>query len=184
MDILQLLTSRRSQKNLIAPAPNQEQIEMMLQAATQVPDHGGLCPFRFVVIRQEAMAKFERALLRAASELGMGEEGENKARRLGGEYAPLMIAVISDYKQAGGKVPKWEQLATASCSAYAIQLAAKAQGFDSVWISGKWVEAESVRRAFSCEGDNQIVAFLMIGSALHSLDEAKNTQLERFVEFW
>ncbi|MGN6900478.1 nitroreductase, partial [Neisseria sp. P0017.S010] len=38
MDALNLLTTRRSSKKLTAPAPNAEQLEQMLQAATQVPD--------------------------------------------------------------------------------------------------------------------------------------------------
>ena len=54
MDALNLLTTRRSSKKLTAPAPNAEQLEQMLQAATQVPDHGNMRPFRFTVIQSEA----------------------------------------------------------------------------------------------------------------------------------
>ena len=40
MDALTLLTSRSSEKNLTLPAPNQEQLEKIFQAALHAPDHG------------------------------------------------------------------------------------------------------------------------------------------------
>ena len=54
MDTLELLTTRRSTKSLTAPAPDELQLETMLQAASQVPDHGNLTPWRFIVINSEA----------------------------------------------------------------------------------------------------------------------------------
>ena len=47
MDALQLLITRRSSKKLAAPAPDAGQLEQILQAATQVPDHGNMRPFHF-----------------------------------------------------------------------------------------------------------------------------------------
>ena len=51
MDTLELLTTRRSNKSLRAPAPDELQLDSILQAASQVPDHGNLTPWRFVVTR-------------------------------------------------------------------------------------------------------------------------------------
>ena len=50
MDALTLLTTRKSNKKLTAPAPNTEQLELILQAAMHVPDHGKLHPYHFVVM--------------------------------------------------------------------------------------------------------------------------------------
>jgi len=50
MTPIELLTTRRSVKKLGLPAPSAAHIENMLQAATQVPDHGQLTPWRFVVM--------------------------------------------------------------------------------------------------------------------------------------
>jgi len=52
MDALQLLITRRSSKKLAAPAPDAGQLEQILQAATQVPDHGNMRPFHFTVIQK------------------------------------------------------------------------------------------------------------------------------------
>ena len=42
MDALTLLTQRKSNKKLTAPAPSQVQLEQMFQAALHTPDHGKL----------------------------------------------------------------------------------------------------------------------------------------------
>ena len=57
MDTLTLLTTRRSNKKLIAPAPNKEQLEKIFQAALRAPDHGKLQPYHFVVIEHEGLNK-------------------------------------------------------------------------------------------------------------------------------
>lgn len=38
MDALQLLTTRRSEKKLTAPAPDKAQLDVIFQAALNVPD--------------------------------------------------------------------------------------------------------------------------------------------------
>lgn len=183
MNTLDLLTTRRSTKQLTTPGPNQEQIALMLQAATQVPDHGLLLPFRFVVITGEsALQRLSDTLVQAVDELALGEEGMKKAERIG-NMAPTLIAVLAAAK-ADNAIPVWEQHLTAGCAAYAIQLAAKAQGFDSVWLSGKWVDSESLREAFACKTDDKIIALLPIGTAKSPVDEAKNTELDDLVQYW
>ena len=136
MDALHLLTTRRSSKKLTAPAPNAEQLEAMLQAATQVPDHGNMRPFRFTVIQSaEGLQRFREILCR-------------------------------------------------TCAAYGLQLAASAQGFDNVWITGMWVNSPLLREAFGCSDKDKIIGLMMIGSSVEEGGGAKNTDLEQFVTTW
>ena len=180
MDCLDLLTTRRSTKNLSAPAPDELQLDTILQAATQVPDHGDLTPYRFVVINQERMENFHQLLKNSAANANLGEDALKKADKVG-TMTPMVITVIASPK-AGQ--PEWEQQLTAGCAAYAIQLATKAQGFDNVWISSVWVDLPSVREAFACAQQEKIVAFIMIGTSNNHLDEAKNTEIEPFVSYF
>ena len=93
MDALNLLTTRRSSKKLTAPAPNAEQLEQMLQAATQVPDHGNMRPFRFTVIQSEAgLQRFRELLSKTVTELNFGDDAMKKAERVG-NMAPMIIGV-------------------------------------------------------------------------------------------
>lgn len=181
MDSLTLLSTRRSTKNLAAPAPDELQTEAMLQAATQVPDHGLLQPWRFIVIRSGAgMHRFRTLLEDTARALNMGEQTLEKARRVG-SMAPMVVGVIASPKP--GK-PEWEQHLSAGCAAYAVQLSAKAQGFDSVWISGLWVNTDGLREAFACTGQEKIIALLMIGTAAQTPDRPKNTDTAAYAVYW
>lgn len=186
MDCLELLTTRRSTKNLNAPAPDELQLDSILQAATQVPDHGNLTPWKFIVIQsEEGLARYRQLLKDTVQLFQMGDEAMSKAERVG-KMAPLTIAVIATPVFEGTKrKPEWEQLLSAGSAAYAIQLAAKAQGFDSVWISGMWVNSPLLRDAFQCAEKDKIIALIKIGTAAPThINEAKNTELETFSTYW
>ncbi|ULJ64341.1 nitroreductase family protein [Wielerella bovis] len=182
MDSLELLTTRRSSKNLFAPAPDELQLDSILQAATQVPDHGGLTPWRFVVINSETgLQRFQAALCDTVTHNQMGEEAMKKAERVG-KMAPMVIAVIASPK--AGK-PEWEQTLSAGCAAYAIQLAANAQGFDNVWITGMWVHSPILRDAFACTESEKIIGLMMIGTGENpAIHQPKNTDVNEFTQYW
>jgi nitroreductase len=61
-------------------------------------------------------------------------------------------------------VPRWEQIASASCAVMAMQMAAAAQGFNGIWRSGPWTDDETVRDAFGCREQDAIVGFLYLGT--------------------
>ena len=108
MDALTLLTQRKSNKKLTAPAPSQVQLEQMFQAALHAPDHGKLEPYHFVVIQGTGLSKLESLLKAAVTEFDLGEErlkkAENFARR-----APMVIAVIAKINHEVKKVPGWDK---------------------------------------------------------------------------
>lgn len=185
MDALSLLTTRRSSKNLSLPMPDELQLDSILQAATQVPDHGHLTPWKFVVIQsEEGRQRYRELLLQTVEQFNMGEEAIKKAEKVAG-LAPMTIAVISTPVMGGEKrKPEWEQFLSAGCAAYAMQLAAKAQGFDSVWITGMWVNSPLLKEAFSCAAQDKIVGLIKIGTAPSDINGVKNADLEQFVRYW
>lgn len=185
MDALNLLTTRRSSKKLTAPAPNAEQLEQMLQAATQVPDHGNMRPYRFAVIQSEAgLQRFRELLRKTVTELNFGDDAMKKAERVG-NMAPMIIGVtFAPNREVAKPKPEWEQMLTAGCAAYALQLAASAQGFDNVWITGMWVNSPLLREAFECTDKDKIIGLMMIGSPTEEGGGPKNTNLECFTTYW
>lgn len=185
MDALALLTTRRSSKKLTAPGPSRAQIETMLQAATQVPDHGNMRPVKFTVIEsEEGLNRFRELLKQTVIELNFGEESLQKAERVG-KMAPLVVGVtFSPNREVPKPKPEWEQMLSAACSAYAFQLAAKAQGFDNVWITGLWTNSPLLREAFGCAEKDKIIALLMVGTGEENSDGAKNTDLSESVTYW
>lgn len=96
----------------------------------------------------------------------------------------MVIAVIAKINKALPKVPAWEQMLSAGCATYAIQLAANAQGFANVWITGKWVNGSKLRHAFDCAEHDKVIALLMLGSAEEKMDREKKSQdLSQFVSY-
>src|SRR5215207_2653383 len=64
---LDLILNRRSDARLVAPGPDAEQLDLLLQAATTVPDHNTLRPYRFVVVPEAGQARFGDALASAVA---------------------------------------------------------------------------------------------------------------------
>ena len=183
MDVLQLLKERRSHKKLTTPAPTPEQLKLILQSALQVPDHGKLQPYRFVIIEQDRMERFGELLVAAADEFEMPEEKRQKAQNLA-HRAPLVVGVVAKINHEVKKVPAWEQMLTAGCAAYSIQLAANALGFANVWITNKWVDGSALRQAFGCAEKDKVVALLMIGTAENECEKEKRcTDVNDFVSY-
>ncbi|PSJ81391.1 nitroreductase family protein [Neisseria iguanae] len=185
MNALELLTTRRSSKKLAAPAPNAGQLKIMLQAATQVPDHGNMRPFKFTVIQSETgLTRFRGLLRQTVTELNFSEESMQKAEKVG-HMAPMVIGVTFAPNQNVPKPkPEWEQMLSAACSAYALQLAATAQGFDNVWITGLWTNSPFLREAFHCGEKDKIVGLIMVGTSDGETGGPKNTDLDSFVTYW
>lgn len=187
MDALALLTTRRSVRELVEPAPDELDLETIFQAATQVPDHGGLTPWQFIVIQGEAAKnKFRQALVDTVNTMNLGEEAMKKAHKVS-NFAPMIIAVIAKPNRVATAKPKpiWEQEASAAAAAYAIQLAANALGYDNVWISGLWCGSPIVREQMNCGEKDKILGFIMIGTAQTPLPkQSKNEDLSQFVTYW
>ncbi|MBV6541110.1 nitroreductase family protein [Ursidibacter maritimus] len=163
MKTLDLLQLRRSSKKFGTKAPNKAQLDIIFKAALRVPDHGHLKPYQFFVIEQEQLVTFRDYLNAAAEEFDLGEDGSKKAKKISSQ-APMIIAVVAKVTKDLPKVPAWEQIVTAGCATYAIQLAANTLGFETCWITNKWVNGTALRQALHCQDTDKIVALLMIGS--------------------
>ncbi|GAA0472205.1 MULTISPECIES: NAD(P)H nitroreductase [Tatumella] len=162
MDALELLLQRRSAARLAEPAPQGEALDTILQAGLRAPDHGGLKPWRFVLIEQQGLERFSQLLSAAAVQDGLDDKGQEKARNAPFR-APLIITVIAHCEEHP-KVPQWEQVVSAGCAVMAMQMAAQAQGFNGIWRSGAWTEHQIVREGFGCRPQDQIVGFLYLGT--------------------
>lgn len=182
MNTLKLLQTRRSNKKLVAPAPNPAQLEQIFQAALRTPDHGKLQPYRFIVIEKEGLTRLATILKDDATTMNLDERQFHKIEGIC--QKPMIIGVVAKIDEQVEKVPAWEQLVTAGCAAYGIQLAAQDLGFDNVWITGKWVKGPALRQAFRCQEQDEIVALIMLGTAEERVEkEPKAGKLEEFVSY-
>jgi nitroreductase len=179
-----LLATRRSAKprNLVAPGPDAEQLRRILSAATRVPDHGKLFPWRFVVIGPQQRAAFTELLIGAWSEEN-GEPGKKDLAAIEefAQMAPTLIVAISR-PDPTKKIPVWEQELSAGAACMNLLVATNAEGFQGGWLSEWPAYSEAVRRAFTDTG--RIAGFIFLGTSSRDLEERPRPEYDDVVSDW
>jgi nitroreductase len=162
--LLDLVLARRSAPALTEPGPTRAELARILAAAGTVPDHGGLRPYRFVVVEGEGRAAFGDALARTAAEHrpGLPAGGLDKIRGKA-LRSPALIAVIASPR--GAKIERWEQHATAACAGYAIVLAAHALGVGANWKSVPYTRGAALSELLGLTPDEEMFGWIHLGRA-------------------
>lgn len=134
--VMDFLLSRRSRPvtALKAPAPDAETLTQILTAASRVPDHGKLEPWRFVVVEGAACRRLSALAHTRGAALGMDPEKVTKAARIWAN-APLVVAVVLSPKPLE-KVPEFEQTLSVGAVCLSLVNAALASGWGAAWITG------------------------------------------------
>ena len=180
--ILDFIKSRRSIGNLVAPAPNREQVEQAIEVALSAPDHKDLNPYRFIVLENQALNTLGTALKNAAIAQGETDEKTLKKAENMPLRAPMIIACVTDFKPHD-KVPHWEQIAASSCAVQNLLLALMAQGFATVWRTGPLANAPEVKRYFNVTADNQVIAFVYVGTAVSTIPPRSKIDVTPFIVY-
>lgn len=192
MDALTCLMQRRSVGRLTEPAPDDAQLDVLLQAAVAAPDHGELRPWRFVVFRGDGRADLgavfaqAHAVMEPSLDAGALEKTAAKPLR-----APLVVAVVCSPVSAeqawnGTHIPVWEQTAAVAAAAQNLCLAAHATGFGSMWRTGWYGDAPAVRAALGMDAPEHVVGWIYLGTvpAGATLAPRRPATLEDRVTTW
>lgn len=183
---LEALDSRRSvpSKQLSAPGPDDATLLRMLQAASRVPDHGKLVPFRFLRITGDARHALGEAL--AARTLALDPHAPTAAvekDRARFSHAPAIIAVVACLTP-GHKVPEQEQLLTAGSVCFALLQAAQALGFGAQWLTG-WAAYDAViLQTLGLQANEKIAGFIHIGTSRLHVPERERPEAASLLEDW
>lgn len=181
MDALATLLSRRSHAALVAPAPSAAQLESMLRAATTVPDHGSLRPYRFLVSEGAGRARFGDALAATLLETRPDAAPEHVESARGKAFmAPLQVLLIAS-PRVGHKIPEWEQLATAACTGYALTLAAHALGLGAIWKSAPFDRGAGLTALLGLASHERLLGWINVGQLKQVLAERPATELAPLV---
>lgn len=164
--VIDFLLSRRSRPigELAEPGPSDDQIRTMLTAASRVPDHGRLAPWRFILYRGDARHRAGEALA-ALAEAREGPLPDSRRQQELTRFsrAPLVVGVVSAPREHP-KVPEWEQLLSGGAAAMNLSLAANALGFGANWITNWYAEDEEGRRILGLAPHERVVGFVHIGT--------------------
>lgn len=156
----------------------------MYQAATRVPDHAWLSPWRFIAITGERREAFGEVLEGAL--VVRNPEADESARskaRLSPLRAPVVIACVARITEHP-KVPAIEQRLSAGCAAHALLLAAEAQGYAGIWRTGDAAFDRNVMDALALGPDEEIVGFVYIGTRDGKAKPLPTRELASFVSQW
>jgi nitroreductase len=182
--LLAFFATRRSGKprDMVAPGPDEAQLERILAAAIRVPDHGKLAPWRFVVVAPEQRDTFA-ALLHEAYRETRPEPGRQEVASIEefARQAPSLIVALST-PDLSSAIPLWEQQLSAGAACMNLLAAAHAEGFVGGWLTGWAAYSDTVRAAFAPEG--KIAGFIFLGSPSRELQERPRPDFTAVVSKW
>ena len=185
-DLLAYLLTRRSHPaiSLSAPAPEGETLTRILEAASRVPDHGKLVPWRFLLIRGAARDALGGKLLSLLDARG---ETLDTARRQQEETrfsrAPLVVAVISR-ACVHPKIPEWEQQMSVGACCMNLVHAAHASGYVAQWLTEWMAFDEDVADMLGLAEGERIAGFIHIGTPTETPSERARPDLDAIVSDW
>ena len=163
--MLQGLLGRHSLgiKHLAEPGPDEAQLLTMTQAALRAPDHAGLVPFRFKVVRGAQRDALAELFAQAARDAGKDEAGAaldaERARR-----APVTVALVARIDMGHPLVPAHEQWAAVGGALANFLNAAHALGFAGKMLSGAKARHPRIVAAFCAPGET-LVGWVALGTA-------------------
>lgn len=162
-EVIATLLDRRSTAALVEPGPTPTQIDTVLRAATTAPDHGRIRPWRFVVVTGDARERFADALEDggAARDADIPDTARAKLRSKA-FVAPTLVAVIAAPR--AHKVERWEQVASAACTGYAMVLAAHALGLGAMWKSVPFRTGPLLRQVLGMGADDELLGWVLLGT--------------------
>lgn len=181
---LELLLERSSTGDLIAPAPQGDVLARILSAGLRAPDHGHLCPWRYVVIAGEARSAFAEHVVAAVTrqEPDAPEKKREKRRRRFSE-TPMIIA-LGMHLRPEHKVPVMEQEMAVAAGAMNVLNALHMEGFGGVWVSGGFCEDRSLLSQLGLEAPHRLAGFLLVGTPEKPERAHGRPEIGDYMAFW
>lgn len=178
--VLQQLLARSSMPRLEAPAPDDQQLEKVLQAGLLAPDHAYLRPTRLHVVTGDGLERLGDLFARAAAD--DNPEAPDKAiekARAKPLRAPMII-VACCHPTVHDKVPAIEQVASTAACVSLMQTALDSLGYGSMWRTGPMAYHPIVREQFGLSDQDHLLAFLYVGTAKGSSRVREPKQLDDY----
>lgn len=188
--LLSFLETRRSvgMTTLGEPGPSESELRRILGIAARVPDHGGLEPWRFIVLAGEARQRASAGVsaLYAAENAAMDPERREKFTAIMGRaltYAPVIVLVVSR-ADAAARVPAWEQELSAGAACMNLLVAAQASGYGATWLTGWAAYSPGVAALFGLSEAERVAGIIHIGTAKEIPPDRKRPDIAAITTYW
>lgn len=170
-----------SPRHLSLPGPDESGLQQALALAARAPDHGGLRPWRFVLVPQEQRGALGELFAADAARRGHSAQEVERARgrALGG---PVLLALLVKAQQGVDDVPAHEQWLCAGAALMNFLNGLHLQGYAAKVLSGASVRSAEIQASF-CRADEQLVAWVVTGTA-GSRPKPRAQEQEPLLEHW
>jgi nitroreductase len=184
MDALQALHNRTSVPKLSGPAPDEECLNNIYQAAFRAADHGVMRPWRFLVVKDESRDKLGDLFVSATLSKNPAIEPAALNRiRQKPQRAPVIIVTISSYREHP-KVPQLEQDMSAAAATQNMLLAAFAQGIGAFWRTGLMAYDPIVTEGLGLKYNEKIISFLYLGQISGATKNLNTPEISDYFQHW
>jgi len=153
-------------KFLASPAPTEAQWTAAAALAMRAPDHGGLRPFRFVIVGDGQRVALAELFARDAEQRGRPDAEIEKARARA-HHGPGLVALVGRVRDGVEGVPPTEQWVCIGAALMNFLNALQGMGFGAKTLSGASVRAPAIGGAFCVPGET-LVAWIVAGTPLRA----------------
>jgi nitroreductase len=164
---LEWITTRQniSPRRLVAPGPDEDQVQLMFRAAAAAPDHGEIRPWRFVLVPPDKRALladvFAQALIGrdAQATAQQIDKAREKAFR-----APFLAMAIARLGPCEPDIDPLERMVSMGAAIQNFLLCAHSLGFGSGLTSGQALRSLPLRQLFLLSEGEQAVCCINVGT--------------------
>jgi hypothetical protein len=183
-DLLHLLSLRYSvgPKYLAPPGPSAEQWAQAAALALRAPDHGGLRPFRFVVVGDEQRTALSGLFATGAQQRGQADDEVERARARAFN-GPGLVALIAQVRDDVADVPPHEQWLCVGAALMNFMNALHLMGFGAKALSGASVSDTAVGAAFCGPGET-LASWIIAGRATRTAHPKAGVTASPVISGW
>ncbi|NYT77312.1 nitroreductase [Alcaligenaceae bacterium] len=180
------LLSRRSVKLVQAPAPSEDELSLIFEAAMRAPDHGRLRPWRFAVIRGDAVGQLAEMTLSRTKEAGIElAPGKEESVRRWLAKVPMLIAVACRLDHANTKIPERERMLATGAAVTNMLNAAHMLGYGAFWSTGLGTYIDEVAEDLGFDPlDYIFMGYVSLGTPINQMPAMERPDFHDYVTEW
>ncbi len=183
-ELLDLLALRYSvgPKYLAPPGPSAEQWARAADLSLRAPDHGGLRPFRFVVVGDSQRVALAGLFARGAEQRGQTAEEVERARARAFN-GPGLVALVARVRDDVPDVPPHEQWLCVGAALMNFMNALHLMGFGAKALSGASVSDPAVHAAF-CGPGERLANWVIAGRPVRAAHPKAGAEASAVISGW
>lgn len=183
-ELLDLLALRYSvgPKYLAPPGPSAEQWARAADLSLRAPDHGGLRPFRFVVVGDSQRVALAGLFASGAEQRGQTAEEVERARARAFN-GPGLVALVARVRDDVPDVPPHEQWLCVGAALMNFMNALHLMGFGAKALSGASVSDSAVHAEF-CGPGERLANWVIAGRPVRAAHPKAGAEASAVISGW